>query len=37
MFFGLYKSDSNFGAGWSNREKWDDVAIGFVHSIDNLE
>ena len=36
---GMYKSNSNFGAGCStpNQANWADIRFGFVHSIDILE
>ena len=35
--YGMYKSNSNFGAGCPNWAIWADLGFGFVHSIDKVE
>ena len=34
---GMYKSNSNFGAGCPNWDDWTDLRFGFVHSTDIIE
>ena len=34
---GMYKSNSNFGAGCPNWAVWADLTFGFVHSMNILE